>query len=31
VQWHAIDALPPLAFDHARILADAFARLDLTR
>ncbi len=24
VQWHAIDALPILAFDHARILGDAF-------
>ena len=29
VDWHAIDALPPLAFDHARILRDTFQVLDI--
>jgi 8-oxo-dGTP diphosphatase len=27
VGWFALDEVPPLAFDHARILADARARL----
>jgi 8-oxo-dGTP diphosphatase len=29
VDWHAIQALPPLAFDHARILRDALQVLDI--
>ena len=27
VRWFPVDALPPLAFDHARILKEAIARL----
>lgn len=26
--WHRLDALPPLAFDHDRILATALGRID---